>query len=239
MKLSQRIYDICDAISIGETIADIGTDHGYVPMLAIKNNISPYAIMSDISEDSLSKAVSTFKYANIPCKDSQFRVGDGLEPINSNEVDDLIIAGLGGYTIIDILDKDINKSKSFKKLILQPRKFAGDLRYYLYTHGWDIIAEKLSPEGKFICEIIIAVPTGLTCRKELYPKGDIRWNYPETFKSVQYDLLKKRLDWKFSSLDNEINNLLKSNSDTSTVISSLKSDKEYLRNLLDLCKKNE
>ena len=155
MRLSKRIYKIADKVQKGETAADIGTDHGYVPMLLIKNGVSPRTVMSDISSGSLSKAYDTFELAGLNAAPEDFRVGDGLETICPGEVDDIIIGGLGGFTIIGILSDDIAKSRSFRKLILQPRKHSGNLRFFLYTHGWDIIDEDIAPEGKFVCEIII------------------------------------------------------------------------------------
>ena len=141
-------------IAPGETVADIGTDHGYVPMLLIRGGISPRAIMSDISEGSLDKARETFRQCNLKAGDSDFRLGDGLETIEPGEVDVVIITGLGGHTIVDMLSSDESKSKSYSKLVLGPRKHSGALRYYLYTHGWDIIEDTLASEGKFECEII-------------------------------------------------------------------------------------
>ena len=231
MRLSKRIYAICDVVSHGETVADIGTDHGYVPMLLVKKGVSPYAIMSDISEGSLSKAILTFKEAGINCSENSFRVGDGLDTIESGEVDDIIIAGLGGNTIVEILDNDIEKTRSFSKLIMQPRKYSGTLRYYLYTHGFDIIKEQMAEEGKFVCEIITAVPSSDTERIAPYPSDDIRWAYPESLASEAAELLIKRLDWKFTSIDEEINNLKLSRSDSTDYIKVLESGKEYLKSL--------
>ena len=233
MRLSQRIHDICSCVLNGESIADIGTDHAYVPMRLIKDGIIDFAIMSDISEGSLSKAIETFELSHIPYDPSQFRVGDGLETIDFGEVDDIIIAGLGGYTIIDILNKDLEKSRSFKKLILQPRKFSGNLRHFLYTNGWNIVSEKLSPEGKFVCEIIIAIPTNEEDRVAPFDADDIRWKYPDSFINADNNLLKQRLDWKFSSIDEEINNLSNSKTDNKELIDKLLLDKAYLKDLLD------
>ncbi len=233
MRLSRRIYALRDAVAKGETVADIGTDHGYVPMLLVRDGISPYAIMSDISADSLSKAVETFKAVGIETEETQFRVGDGLDGIEDGEVDDLIIAGLGGLTINTILDANPNKTRSFKKLILQPRKHSGNLRYYLYTHGWDIESEILVPEGKFICEIIVAIPSG-TCKRETdIDEEDICWKYPESFASVDTGFLRKRLDWKLSSIDQEIANLARSTKDSSELIERLINDREYLTALME------
>ena len=135
MRLSDRIHKLAEKIDKGETAADIGTDHGYVPMLLMRNGISPNVIMSDISESSLAKAKETFSICKIDAPDDSFRVGDGLETIENGEVDVIIIGGLGGLTIIEILSVDLEKSKSYKKLVLQPRKHSGELRHYLYSHG--------------------------------------------------------------------------------------------------------
>ena len=160
MRLSKRIYALADSVVKGHTAADIGTDHGYVPMLLIRDGISPRVIMSDISEASLAKAVGTFTQCGLIDRVSpdDFRTGDGLETIQHGEVDDIIIGGLGGHTIADILAADPSRSRSFSRLILQPRKHSGALRYWLCSNGWDIISEQLAEEGKFACEIITAVP---------------------------------------------------------------------------------
>jgi tRNA (adenine22-N1)-methyltransferase len=232
MRLSKRIYKLADMVGAGESAADIGTDHGYVPMILVKNNISPRVIMSDISEGSLAKARETFKITGLEADEKDFRIGDGLETIEAAEVDTVIIGGLGGLTIIDILDADISKSKSYKNLVLQPRKHSGELRHYLYTHGWDISEEVLAEEGKFQCEILKAGPTDEETREELYPKGDIRWKYPEDMVLENAELAGKRIAWKIGSIDEQIANLESSNKDNSKLIDELKSDKEYLKDLL-------
>lgn len=236
MRLSKRIHAIVNSVSHGETIADIGTDHGYVPMLLIRKGISPYVIMSDISEYSLSKAKDTFKFCGINTLPEQFRVGDGLTPIRPAEVDNIIIAGLGGMTIISILNEDPFKTGTFKKLILQPRKHSGELRYFLYTNGWDIINESLAPEGKFVCEIIKAIPSGYKSREPLYNKDDIRWSYPVSFLNADAQLIKQKLTYKLKTIDEGISNLSKSHDDKTDTIAKLSRDKIYIIDLLTMLK---
>ena len=232
MRLSRRIYALYECVNKGESAADIGTDHGYVPMLLMKHNISPRVIMSDISGDSLSKAVASFGEAGLTVSDDSFRVGDGLKEIEAGEVDDIIIAGLGGHTIISILDEDPAKTRSFKKLILQPRKHSGNLRYYLYTHGYDIEEEILVPEGKFMCEIIVAVPSDVTSRGALISEDSIEWKYPREYTKLPNEFVEKRIGWKVSSIDEEIVNLKGSKHDRTDLISRLEKDREYLTSIL-------
>lgn len=238
MKLSKRIYALVDCIRNGESVADIGTDHGYVPMLLIREGISPKAIMSDISADSLSKAVSTFRETGLSCDESCFRVADGIEGIECGEVDDIIVAGLGAHTIISILDSDTGKTRSFRKLILQPRKHSGNLRHYLYVNGYDIIEDILVPEGKFMCEIIVAQPSDVLERDAPYPVDAIEWKYPSSYEKLPNEYVEKRIGWKLSSIDEELMNLKTSRHDRSDLISRLREERNYLVNILDRNREN-
>ncbi|MGN0673677.1 MAG: tRNA (adenine(22)-N(1))-methyltransferase [Anaerovoracaceae bacterium] len=233
MRLSRRIYALFECVSKGESAADIGTDHGYVPMLLVKNGISPRVIMGDISPDSLSKAVATFKEAGLEVSDDDFRVCNGLDGINLAEVDDVIIAGLGGHTIVSILDSDPGKTKSFKKLILQPRKHSGNLRHYLYVNGYEILKEILVPEGKFMCEIIVAAPSAAESRESLLPEDSIEWKYPRAYENLPYEYVSQRVGWKIKSIDEEIENLKGSKHNRSELIGRLQLEREYLSSILD------
>ena len=237
MRLSDRIHKLAEMVRIGETVADIGTDHGYFPMLLIKNGISPRVIMSDISEGSLAKAKETFKIAGLSADESDFRIGDGLKTIDNAETDIAIIAGLGGYTIIDILSADEIKTKSFKRLILQPRKHSGALRYYLYTHGFDITDEVLSTEGKFECEIIVAEPSQDNCRVAPYPEDDIRWKYPNDMVEANPLQAANRIEWKINSIKEQISNLEHSQRKHNNLIDILRSDLDYLNDLIKISQK--
>lgn len=240
MKISNRIKVICDAVTPGETIADIGTDHAYVPLILYQNHISPDVIMCDISEDSLSKARKSFSDAEIDMPDSSFRVGDGINVIQKGEVDTLIIAGLGGVTIVDILSNDIDKLQSFKKLILQPRNNSGPLRSFLYRYGFDITDNKLVKEGKFSCEVIVAVRTsninsenGSSSARELpYKDTDIRWRYPEGIINNDASVVSKRLGHAIENHKREIENLRRAKQDQSDRIAMLKKELNYLYTLL-------
>lgn len=230
MRLSKRIYALADIINDGDSIADIGTDHGYVPMLLVKNGRSPHVIMSDISEGSLAKARETFSACHLEDRvsESDFRVGDGLQTIEAGETDEVIIAGLGGHTIKSILADDEAKSRSFKRLVLQPRKHSGTLRHYLFTHGWDIESEILAEEGKFACEIITAVPTEFTEREAPYPEDDIRWKYPAEMIKADPELALNRIRWKLGSLEEQETNLSSGAKEHSDILRKIREDHAYL-----------
>ena len=196
--------------------------------------------MCDISADSLSKARKSFSDAEIDMPDSSFRVGDGIDVIEKAEVDTLIIAGLGGVTIVDILSNDIDKLQSFKKLILQPRNNSGPLRSFLYRYGFDITDNKLVKEGKFSCEVIVAVRTsiinsenGLSYERELpYEDSDIKWRYPENIINNDASVVSKRLGHAIDNHIEEIENLRRAYIDQSDRIRMLEMELKYLYDLL-------
>lgn len=127
MKLSPRLKKIAEQINAGETMADIGTDHGFLPIYLWENKICPKVIMADISSGSLLKARENCEMYD-PDARFDLRLGSGIEVLEEAEVDAVVMAGMGGILMTEILEKDIKKSLSFRKLILQPRKDVGKLR---------------------------------------------------------------------------------------------------------------
>lgn len=155
MRLSNRLQTIASFIPQNSIVGDIGTDHGYIPMFLIENKISKKVIATDISENSLDKIITSVWQTKHE-KDIDMRRGDGLDVIKPFEVDTVVIAGMGGLLIKDILDKDKPKRDSITNFILQPNIAAKELRKYLYESDFEIVDERLVKEdGKFY-EIIWA-----------------------------------------------------------------------------------
>ncbi|MCG8484580.1 MAG: class I SAM-dependent methyltransferase [Clostridia bacterium] len=158
IRLTDRLQVIANHIQKGEKVADIGTDHGYIPIYIYQKNISDKLILTDINKGPMEIAVRNLRQHHIPQNHYDARIGDGLKPVKTGEVDTIVIAGMGGLLIKDILSYDMNKTKALKKLILQPRNAQDKLREWLLSNGFEILDESLVIEGKFICEIIVAVP---------------------------------------------------------------------------------
>ena len=172
MKLSERLNRLAEQIEKGETVADIGTDHGYLPIFLYKTGKSPKVIFADISEGSLDKARECCKEL-CPGEKFDFRRGDGLDILENGEVDAVIIAGMGGLLMADILEWDIEKTCSIKKFVFQPRNNAGYLRKWLLERNFIIKEESLVREGDFICEIITALsPKSVPSKKNNHVDRD-------------------------------------------------------------------
>ena len=156
-ELSIRLQKIADRIDEGETMADIGTDHGFLPIYLIENDISPSVIMTDVSQLSLMKGSDNLDMLGVDRTRADFRVGDGISVLERGETDAVVIAGMGGMLIRDIMSADMEHTCSFRKYILQPRTRQGHLRKWLLENGFTIIHEDLVEEGRFIPEIITAL----------------------------------------------------------------------------------
>ena len=191
IKLSPRLKKIADQINPGETMADIGTDHGFLPIYLWENNISPKVIMADISSGSLAKARENCSMY-YPGEEFDLRLGSGVEVLANSEVDAVVMAGMGGILMTEILEKDVLKSRSFRKLILQPRKDVGKLRYWLFDNGFSITNEGLVREGKYICEIITAVPKEIAITRQMNG-DDIEYEFPHSLVDYNDELLSEYL----------------------------------------------
>ena len=186
MNLNERLLRIADRIENGETMADIGTDHGFLPIYLLETGISPKVIMTDISEPSLMKGRQNFNGRLSGMEDrADFRVGSGISVLAPEEVSTVVIAGMGGRLICDILSEDMEKTRSFKKFILQPRTKQGELRRWLLENGFAITHEDLVYEGAHIPEIITAVPyRGDAGAAALAAAGDAAGDASATYEGI-------------------------------------------------------
>lgn len=153
MELSLRLKTIVSLVDKCNCVADIGTDHGYVPIELIKNNICIKAIASDINKGPVKKAniniVSEDLQEKIDC-----RLGSGLNTVKAGEAQGVIIAGMGGNLIRDIIEEGLDVFKKCEFAILQPVQNPEVLREYIYKKGYHIIDEELCIDENKFYEII-------------------------------------------------------------------------------------
>ena len=141
IELSKRLGTIVGFIDKNKKVADIGTDHGFVPNFIVNEEISDFVISSDISKNSLLKSVElTKEYKN---EDKIInRIGPGLEVLSISEVDIAIIAGMGGLLISEIIKDSWDIAINLDKLILQPMQAKKELREFLVKNGFERSGER-------------------------------------------------------------------------------------------------
>lgn len=143
IKLDDRLSAVADYISIGGVVADIGTDHAYLPCSLIKSGISKKCYAADINDLPLMSAKSTVIEHGLTDK-VKLLLSDGLSEFDStaqNEITDIVIAGMGGELIVNILKNATWVKNPDYNLILQPMTKAEVLREYLFDSGYILIDE--------------------------------------------------------------------------------------------------
>jgi tRNA (adenine22-N1)-methyltransferase len=155
MKLSLRLKKIAELVQYGSKLADIGTDHAALPIYLVKNGIIESCIATENKHGPLRSALSAVKRASLHNKIS-VRFGNGLKPLAPGEIDTLVIAGMGGLTMIDILRQSPEMAKSISTFIFQPMVAQAELRRFLINNGYRITDEKLVMEDYKFYEIIVS-----------------------------------------------------------------------------------
>ncbi len=158
MELKGRLKLIAEKIPDCTIVCDIGTDHGYIPIYCILKGICKKAIASDVKRGPLLIAQANIDRYGLG-KYIETRLGNGLEAVSGDEADVIVIAGMGGILIRDILQKDYEKAKK-AFLILQPMNAPEVLRQWLYSEGFEIVDEELAKEGNKFYIVISARWTG-------------------------------------------------------------------------------
>ena len=153
--LGSRLQTVADFVPLGSIVADIGTDHGYLPIELIKSGKCLKVIAGDVNEGPYLAAKRSVRDAALSAQ-IDIRLGSGLSILQKNEAD---IAVCGDFFVDENGEMDdLVIVKSLKGLILQPQQGYSALRRYLYEIGWHIADEAIAKEDGRIYQIIYAVP---------------------------------------------------------------------------------
>ncbi len=153
MVLSERLRAISDLIDNVSSIVDVGTDHGYIPIYLVKNNIIDFAVASDINKGPVEKAKKNIENYNLGNK-IVARLGGGLTTVKPKEVEAAVIAGMGGNLIRDILEDSKKVFKALNYVVVQPVQNPEVLREYVYNSGYTIIDEIIVKDEEKYYEIM-------------------------------------------------------------------------------------
>lgn len=152
MKINDRLKTIGDLVSANSFCLDVGCDHAFLDIYLVKRNVGIKAIASDVLEGPLSQAKQNIKNEGLE-NEIETRLGDGLDTY-SNEVDTIIISGMGGRNMIGIFKKNLQVLKEVDTIILSPNNYQEDVKRFLCKNGFMIDNEVMVKEKKFIYQII-------------------------------------------------------------------------------------
>ncbi len=153
MKLDGRLGMIAENIPRCSILADVGTDHAFIPIYAVEASLCERAVAADVRPGPLTAARKNIAKHGLESR-IETRLGDGLGPICEPECDVVVIAGMGGPLIRRILAESSEKAKKCRLLLLQPNNAPEALRKWLYENCFSIIGEDLAEDsGKLYCLI--------------------------------------------------------------------------------------
>ena len=142
MQISDRLKLVVSFVEPCKSVADIGTDHGYVPIALVKQNTVNRAYAMDINVGPLERAEMHIREEGLEEK-IEVRQSDGLENLKENEAETVIIAGMGGELTVRILKNGEKVLNTVKTLILSPHSEVFLVRKYLLSVGYDIVKEEM------------------------------------------------------------------------------------------------
>lgn len=174
MELSKRLKAVAELVTPGMRLADVGTDHGYIPIYLTEAGVIPSAIAMDINKGPLERAKEHIREHGLEGK-IQTRLSDGLKNLQMNEADCMIAAGMGGGLVIRILSEERDTAGSLKELILQPQSEIDSVRKYLTEEGYRIVAEDMVYEDGKYYPMMKAVPCMAGAGKIPYSEEELEF----------------------------------------------------------------
>lgn len=209
IKLSNRLKAVADLVHKGSAVVDVGCDHGFIPVYLVEHSLVKSAIACDINEKPLNSCTALVKQCGLDNKIKCF-ISDGLDKVEEDSVQDIIIAGMGGELIADILSRcDYIKSKH---LILNPMTHPEITRKWLYNNGFEIINDLIIEDGKHYYSVFDAVYSNNTAKKTCvdYYLGNIKdFSKKEYFEHLlRYLYNKQKGGEHFEEVISSINKIL-------------------------------
>lgn len=206
IELSKRLQAVAEMVTPGMRLADVGTDHGYIPIYLTEQGVIPSAIAMDINRGPLAKAREHIEEMGL-ANQIETRLSDGLQNVSAEEVDTMITAGMGGGLVIHILSAEEKTAKGLKELILQPQSEISKVRSYLNENGYRIIAENMVYEdGKYY-----PMMKAVVGESEIYTEEELE--YGKHLLAERHPVLQQYLQWEIKHHKEIIDTLKKQDSD--------------------------
>ena len=153
LPISKRLLCSASMVQPGSRVADIGTDHGYLGIYLLQSGAARHVIACDLRKDPLENARRNAKLFGVD-GEMEFRLSDGLEKILPDEVDTVVMAGMGGDLIQKILSQCPWRKREGLQFILQPQSAGNVLRRWLCEDGFEIQREEPVQDGHFLYTVM-------------------------------------------------------------------------------------
>lgn len=193
MELSKRLFAVASLVTPGNIVADIGTDHAYIPIYLIEKNICVSAIAMDVNAGPIERANEHIEEAGYQDR-IDTRLSNGLEKLKKGEADSVIIAGMGGGLVMQILSAYPEVTCSLKECVLQPQSEIAKVRAFLLNRGFEIVEEDMVlDEGKYYPMMKVIPPNHMDKEVEV-PWTEVELRYGKLLLENKHPVLRAFLE---------------------------------------------
>lgn len=189
-ELSKRLLTVASMVENDSVVADIGTDHAYIPIYLVEQGVCKKAIAMDVNPGPLERAREHILASGLS-EQIVTRLSDGLAKLSENEADTYVIAGMGGPLMVSILARRMDLLQKGKTLVLQPQSEIGEVREFLIHNHYKIIREEMfyDMEKTYVAMKAIKSKESITYTKTQYIFGKLLL---ENLNPVLFEYLKKQ-----------------------------------------------
>lgn len=209
MQLSKRLQAVADMVTNTSCVADVGTDHGYIPIYLVEHGICGKAIAMDIKKGPLQRAQKHIEEHKLGAY-IQTRLSDGLTALKKGEAGTIVIAGMGGATMSAILEAGKAVIEPDTVLVLQPQSELPEFRQYLKTHEFELLSEDMVQEDGKYYPMMKVCRKGAGSRKEegQQPCSRLELLYGPLLLKQKHPVLQEFLHWQLGQKEKIQKNLL-------------------------------
>lgn len=229
VQLSKRLSAVAQLVTITGILADVGTDHGYIPVYLTGKEQIKKAIAMDVNQGPLERAQEHIRQYGLENR-IETRLSDGLQALKPKEVEGIVIAGMGGNLMKRILMQGEQVAHTAKELILQPQSEVMGFRKFLWESGYTIVAEDMVLEdGKYYPMMRVVYENA---QKEI--PDVLALKYGEKLLEQKHPVLKQYLLWQKMQKEKILGNLQKNaKKDVSSRKEEIEEELSYIAHALE------
>ncbi len=229
VQLSKRLSAVAQLVTITGILADVGTDHGYIPVYLTGKEQIKKAIAMDVNQGPLERAQEHIRQYGLENR-IETRLSDGLQALKPKEVEGIVIAGMGGNLMKRILMQGEQVAHTAKELILQPQSEIMEFRKFLWESGYNIVAEDMVLEdGKYYPMMRVVYENA---QKEI--PDVLALKYGEKLLEQKHPVLKQYLLWQRMQKEKILGNLQKNaKKDVSSRKEEIEEELSYIAHALE------
>lgn len=227
--LSKRLQMNASCVTPGFRLADVGTDHGYIPIALVTEGVIPSALAMDVNQGPLKRALQHIQEHQLENYIGT-RLSDGVQSLHPGEADSVLIAGMGGALTVRILTEGKEVLDTVKEIILQPQSEIGKVRRFLYENQYQIVREDMVLEDRKYYTVMKAV------HGEMRDYTDMDFAYGRLLLDQKHPVLKQYLTEEKEKLEELLRHLMEQNAlseSTKSRIESLQEEQALVSAALD------